>query len=267
MKSRFLLGILALAALSSCTSAYKSGQTPDDVYYSPARPGAEYVEARTDDNNSRRYRNYEESPEDAWLRMRVRNPYRWNAFDNYDFYTPYSWNTWSSPYSYNWNSYWNNYWGWNSYYNPYCSRTVVFSPKTNPVVYNNVRTFSLGGYTNNNYGNTNNIVRTKGAYRSTGSSYNNVNGGSNGSYNNSNNSNTLGNSLKKVFSNNNSGSSGGGYSNGNVYTPSSNDRPSRSYSPSSSGGSSGGSSSSGSSSSGSSGSSGGGVSRPGRGGF
>lgn len=255
MKSRFLLVILAAAALSSCTSVYKSGQTPDDVYYSPARGGEEYVEARKEDN--RRYRSYEyDDVDDRWLRMRVRNPYRWNAFDNYDFFMPNSWATWNSPYSYNWNSYWNNYWGWNSFYNPYCFRTIVVNPKSNPIVYNNVRTFSLNGYTRNNYNNTNNIVRTKGAYRSTSSGYNNNNGSG---YNNSNQG-TLGNSLRKVFSNSGS-NSGGGYTNGNTYTPSSNDRPVRSYTPSSGGGSSSGSSS------GSSGSSGGSVSRPGRGGL
>jgi hypothetical protein len=36
----------------SCTTAYKSGQTPDDVYFSPERPVDEYfrVEKRTDES-------------------------------------------------------------------------------------------------------------------------------------------------------------------------------------------------------------------------
>ena len=45
MNSKILLLALFVAALSSCTTAYKTGQTPDDVYYSPARPqGEEYVQ-------------------------------------------------------------------------------------------------------------------------------------------------------------------------------------------------------------------------------
>jgi hypothetical protein len=43
MKSSVLLLALVVAALSSCTTAYKTGQTPDDVYYSPTRPQDEYV--------------------------------------------------------------------------------------------------------------------------------------------------------------------------------------------------------------------------------
>ena len=43
MKSKILLLALIVAVLSSCTTAYKTGQTPDDVYYSPTRPQDEYV--------------------------------------------------------------------------------------------------------------------------------------------------------------------------------------------------------------------------------
>jgi hypothetical protein len=256
MKSRFLLPVIAIAALSSCSTVYKSGQTPDDVYFSPAREGAEYVDV-SNDNYNRRYRSYEyDNAEDRWLRMRVRNPYRWNAFDDYDWNMYSGWsNNWNNPYSYSWNSYWNGYWTWNSWYNPYCRNVIVVNPKTNPAAYSKVRNFSLSSYTNNNYGNVNNFNRpAKGLYRSSSA-------GSNGSYYNNSNSNSLGNSLRKVFSGNNNG---GGTTNGNVYTPSSGDRPTRSYTPSSSSSSSG-SSSSGSRSSGSS-SSGGSVSRPGRGG-
>lgn len=239
MKSRFLLPFLAAAALTSCSTAYKSGQTPDDVYYSPAKETEEYVEIRQSNNG--RYRSYEnDNVDDRWLRMRVRNPYRWNAFDDYDWNTYSTWsNNWYSPYSYSWNSYWNGYYTWNSWYNPYCRNVVILNPKTNPTAFNKVRNFSLNSYTNTNYSNVNSVSRTKGSTMRLPS-------GSSGSYNNSN-SNTLGNSLRKVFS----GSGNNTFSNGNNigYSPS-NDRSSRSYNPSSS--SSSGSSSSGSSSSGSS---------------
>ena len=71
MKSRFLLLVLAAAAISSCSTSYKSGQTPDDVYYSPAKEAAEYVEIK--ESNNSRYRGYEyDNADDRWLRMRVR---------------------------------------------------------------------------------------------------------------------------------------------------------------------------------------------------
>ena len=162
------------------------------------------------------------SRDDQWLRMRVRNPYLWNAFDNYDFYTPYSWRSnWSSPFSYNFPSYYTNLWFWNSYYNPYYTNYVVLSPKNNPIVYNHVRTFSSSGYSNTRYLNRNRTLQTfdKTSFRGSSSRYNNYNS-------------SLGNSLKKVFS---SSSNPSGNTKEYNYSPSSYDRPVRSYSPSSGG--------------------------------
>ncbi len=241
MNSRFLLLLIAVAAFTSCSTAYKSGQTPDDVYYSPGRETAEYVEVRQE--RSGRYSGYEyDNSNDRWLRMRVRNPYRWNSFDDYDWNAYNGWsNTWNNPYSYNsnWNSYWNGYWTWNSYYNPYCWNTVVVNPKTNPLAYNKVRNFSLGGYTNTNYNNSN-VVRSKTSQRVPGSGY--------GSYNNSNSN--LGSSVRRVFN------SGGGKDNGGTFSGSNSGSSSRTYNPSSSSSSSSSGSSTRSSSSGSTGSSG-----------
>jgi len=245
MKSRFLLLILVAAAFSSCSTSYKSGQTPDDVYYSPEKEGAAYVETKP---NKNRYQSYEyDEADDRWLRMRVRNPYRWNAFDDYDWNTYSSWsNNYNSPYSNNWNSYWTGYYSWNSGYNPYCRNVVIVNPKSNPAAYNKVRNFSLNSYTNTNFNNSNAAVRTKGSMRLPSS------GG--GSYNNSN-SNTLGSSLRKVFSGTGSNNT---FGNNNGSSSGSSDRSSRSYTPSSSNsGSSSGSSSPGSSSSGGGSSSGG----------
>lgn len=253
MKSQFLFVVLAAAALSSCSTAYKSGQTPDDVYFSPTREVAEYAEIRQSNNG--RYSGYQyDDADDRWLRMRVRNPYRWNAFDNYDWNMYSSWsNNYYSPYSYNWNSYWNGYWTWNSWYNPYCRNVIVVNPKTNPAAYNKVRNFSLASYSNTNYNNANTVVRNKGLMLrpTSGGGYNNSN------MTNSTNSTGLGNSLRKIFS---SGNSNSAYNNpGN--SASSNNRPTREYNPSNSNSSS----RSGSSSSSSGSSSGGSVSRPGRG--
>ena len=38
MNTKLLLIAISVAAFSGCTTLYKAGQTPDDVYYSPARP-------------------------------------------------------------------------------------------------------------------------------------------------------------------------------------------------------------------------------------
>ena len=70
MNSKILLLALSVAALSSCTTAYKTGQTPDDVYYSPARPQDEYV--RTEKQDDRRYLS-DEYYYDRYLRMKVSN--------------------------------------------------------------------------------------------------------------------------------------------------------------------------------------------------
>ena len=265
MNSRIILLGLAVAAFSSCSTAYKTGQTPDDVYYSPGREAEAYV--NVDNNDERRYRGEDRyrnndyiNPDDRWLRMRVRNRSRWSAFDDYA-YNDWRYNSWNynSYYSYSpfntyspFNNYWSNYYYWNSYYNPYGTRIIVVNPKTNPVVYNRVRNFNLNSYSNNAYNNSN-YVPSRSRTMSTG--------GPNSGYNNNNR--TLGNSVRKVFSNSNNNSSRDTY-----YSPSSSERPTRTYQPSSSSSNSSSpsrssGSSSGSSSGGSSGSSSG--SRPSRG--
>jgi hypothetical protein len=268
MNSRIILLGLAVVAFGSCSTAYKTGQTPDDVYYSPARETAAYVKVENDDD--RRYRSEDRyrsndiyrsnddyiNSDDRWLRMRVRNRYRWSAFDDYQ-WNDWRYNSWSYN-SYNsyspFNNYWNNYYSWNSYYNPYCTRVILVNPKTNPVVYNRVRDFNLNSYSNNTYSNRNSSsIRSKVMSRGT----------SNPGYNNNNS--TLGNSVRKVFSNSNSSSG----TRDTYVSPSSSDRPTRVYQPSSSSSSSSpGTRSSGASSGGSSGSSGsssGSGSRPSRG--
>ena len=39
MKRMLLGSLLTIGLLSGCSTAYQSGQTPDDVYYSPGRDG------------------------------------------------------------------------------------------------------------------------------------------------------------------------------------------------------------------------------------
>lgn len=224
MKTTILLLVIFGAVLSSCTTAYKTGQTPDDVYFSKAIPQNDNDEVRKKDKKEYTYN--DDYYNDRYLRMKVRNRYRWNDLNDW-----YNYDRFSNAYNYYYGSYNNPYNSWNYYYNPYCpsqANYIYTNPKviiTKPV--SKPHNFSLAGYTNNNYNNTNTSNKRV---------YNNSN---------NNNSNGFGKTLRTIFDRNynNNGSSGSG-SSGRSYTPSS-------------------SSSSGSSSSGSSGgSSGGSVTRP-----
>lgn len=231
MKSPLLLLAFTALLFTSCTTAYKTGQTPDDVYYSPARPQDEYKEAES--KNERKYRYDDDYYDDRYLRMKVRNRNRWSDLDNWYYYDRYS-----IGYNYYFGTFNNPFNAWNYYYNPYCCcvnnfNYVFINPKTPaapPVV---KRHFNLAGY-NNTATNNNNTGLLKTRNNTTARPvYNNTNS----------NNNSLSNKVRTIFSNDNSGSGS-----------------SRTYSPSSSGSSGG--SSRGSSSG--SGGSGGGVSRPGR---
>jgi hypothetical protein len=80
MKYAILLLVLSVVVFSSCTTAYKTGQTPDDVYYSPARPQDEYVQTEKKDDQ---YRYSDDYYEDRYLRMKVSNRYRWSDLDDW----------------------------------------------------------------------------------------------------------------------------------------------------------------------------------------
>ena len=57
MKSKFLITAFVITAIiAGCGTAYKSGQTPDDVYYSPANERSGYIEQ--DNNRYSRYSPY-----------------------------------------------------------------------------------------------------------------------------------------------------------------------------------------------------------------
>ncbi len=234
MKSVILLLFVSAALFTGCTTAYKTGQTPDDVYYSPARPQEEYVRAEKEED---RRSTYDDAYyDDRYLRMKVRNRYRWNDLNDWYYFERYGFG-----YNYYFGSFHNPYNSWNYYYNPYScccyGQTIYVNPKATaytPAV--KPRSFNLGGYTNTNYNNAN-TSSSKSRFPL------------NNSYNNSNNRNSgkgLSESIRTILSRNNDNSGGSGNS-GRTYNPSN----SSSSSSSGSSGSSGGSKS-------------GGVSRPGR---
>lgn len=226
MIAKILLIAISAAALSSCSTAYKSGQTPDDVYYSPVR----VVEERRDDNRDEA-RQQQTTADDARIRMQIRDR-RWRDL-NYDYDYDYSYNY--SPYYYSYQSSYNH----GYYYNPYyCSRPLYYPKVTNAAPVNSTpRMVNLNTYKNYSTAISNNPK--------TGTSTNWVQ--PTRQYNNSNNGGSkVGNILREVFTPNQSSSntnSSNSSSNNNTrtYTPSTTTPSSSGSSGSSSGGSSGGS--------------------------
>ncbi len=266
----------ALVVMSSCSSLYKSAQTPDDVYYSPGKPvvaaatqsgegdrsQGEYMETNARRGNRSVENGYGDASyrDDQYLRLMIASGNRSYYYDDlyynggFGMMSPWMVNNWR------WNSYmtWNmgfgspygSLWYWNNFYNPYYSS--FYSPYYYNPIYvvpgkgsgyaNYVRpsrpssSFAMGSYLNTNSNGNGNAYRP-------GRNYQN-------SFNNSNN--------RSIYNNSNRRSSGYGNADNNRMNGSSSaDRPTRSYSPSTSN-----SSSSGSRSSGSSGGGGGSISRP-----
>ncbi len=166
MKTSVILLALAAAALSSCTTAYKTGQTPDDVYYSPARPQDEYVRMEKEDD--RQYRYEEDFYEDRYLRMKVRNRYQWNDLNDWYYYE-----RWGFGHNYYYGSYYNPYNTWNYYYNPYCSHTVYVNTRFNNT-YTQPRVVNLNTYNNHTAANPKTVYNNP-KYNLPGTSNNNNN--------------------------------------------------------------------------------------------
>ena len=145
MNTKILLFAIAVAGITSCSTAYKTGQTPDDVYYSPVRTYGEDKKEETKQDN-REVANTETS-EDRRIRIGINDPRYRNWDYGYDYaYTPYK-------YGYN----------YGYYYNPYYCSYPVYYNTIKPVVVKPVstvpRTNNLGSYANTNYNNTNNTVK------------------------------------------------------------------------------------------------------------
>ncbi len=196
MKSSILLLALVVIAFSSCTTAYKTGQTPDDVYYSPARPQDEYVRAEREDE--REYKSDEYYYDDRYLRMKVSNRSRWSELNDWYYFGD------RYRYSYYNNNIWNNPWNpntyWNNYYNPYFNNYIVVNSKANYTV-NRPRTFNLNTYNNNQITNRNYTSTNTGTYSNPKINTSNNSSNSNRS------SNSRGSVLRDIFSGGNNNSS------------------------------------------------------------
>jgi hypothetical protein len=164
-----VLLILSIAFFASCSTAYKSGQTPDDTYYSKPRPEAE-VTIRKQQYQEEVVQSYD----DRQIRMAIRDQ-RWRSLDyDYDYdcrYNPYA-------YGYNYGYYYNPYYypypvytGGVKYVNPknttirstnlssYSNTVTTYTPSKG---YNTIKTVTTRTYNNGNTtNNTNNTYNTR----------------------------------------------------------------------------------------------------------
>lgn len=231
MKS-FLLPSLCALFFISCSTAYQSGQTPDDVYYSPERPAEEYVRMEKADNRQYGYDRYEyyDERDERVARMAIRNRL-FSVLDNdwydYGYYSRYRSRNVNhlsnSGYFYYWNYYYNPYFNpcvpGNYAYNPYGPGNVFFSTRQ---VYNKPRTYNLmvfdremnsvnpnlpKGYKAPNAGYRDNTDNYRGSGSNAGDYMRNIFGSGNSSGNGIKTSSPSGNTSSQGSSSNSSGSS------------------------------------------------------------
>ncbi|MDQ6844827.1 MAG: hypothetical protein M3Z92_10810 [Bacteroidota bacterium] len=168
MKIKHLLLLGLIAAFSSCSTSYRTGQTPDDVYYSPAPAQAVYVTTNNQEDKDRYAYNNTYNSEDLAIRRGISDPrYRSNltldlgyGYSPYG-YSPYGYNNtfgynngYYNPYNYNYNNsygyyapYYNNFYA-SPYYDYYYSPQVYIVSKpgiTTPIA---PRRYNLGAYSN-----------------------------------------------------------------------------------------------------------------------
>lgn len=225
MKQTNSVFLIAILVFTGCTSAYRIGQTPDDVYFSPAKYAAtsEEKEQKIKKQEREEYTSWVEDRNDAFLRMRIQNRNRWNSLDDFSYWNDSrffnncncncytnnwskfgNWNNvnfntgWNNCFSNSWNTWgWNNgnIWGWNNmrpgwgWNNP----VWVLSNYKNPAPGGYTAGSNLSAFRNRNFSNNNYTMNLK-----TNQPYNN---------NNNNNSN-LGGLLKRVFSSSGNNSNG-----------------------------------------------------------
>ncbi len=200
MNYKILLLAFFAAVFTSC-STYKAGQTPDDVYYSPARDLTAKKEVRTEPRRDR-YEEYVSSQDDQYLRRKIRDRERWSTIDDYSYWydSRYNhmdglsynrYNMWNQPYRYNtwgYNTWGYNTWGYNPWTPGYFGYGGMYSPAYPIVYYKNPRVYS--GTT----GKTNLTSFSNRAYNNQNTNSNNYNKGR------GNESNNFGSLMKRVFS-------------------------------------------------------------------
>ena len=221
MKLSLLLSVFTAILFTSCSTAYRTGQTPDDVYYSP-------VIERENNREEKRREVAQVDPEERQIRMQAYD-YRWRSLDDrYDYgsrYNPYrygyNYDYYYNPFFYNFPVYTNAFWP--AFNNPYgLNFNNSFWP--NSFIVNQrssaPRTSNLSSYNRSRQLTT---FNPKGGAASSGNTYRR--------YNNNNSDNNNRQIIRPSFDNNNNSSN----NNTRTYSPS-NSSPSNSGSSGNSGG-------------------------------
>jgi len=206
MKQLSFLTIGLVLLLSSCSTAYQAGQTPDDVYYSPgAVTGGEERVKKQKSRDDQQYQEYISSQDDAYLRRKVTNRSRWSSIDDFSYWNDCRYNFFPSTFNY-----------FNPYFSCYSCNTFIpsyggghyfgggfgFTPSlgwNNPyytLVYYGTPTYKGGGGTVS----TNNLAaaRNKSINNNNNNYYSLPKAGSN---NNNARESSFGNLIKTVFTN------------------------------------------------------------------
>lgn len=147
MKIKHMLFFALTGALGGCSTAYRSAQTPDDVYYSPAPEQSSYVSNVSDqDKNSYSYRN-----EETDIRRGIEDPVYRNSITfsmgmgyGYSPYSLFPYNSFNNPF-YGYDPYGYSPYGYNPYgYSPYGLKGM-YDPY-NSFSYNDLGFYSPYGY-------------------------------------------------------------------------------------------------------------------------
>lgn len=86
MKTKILPAIVTAIIFSSCSSAYKATQTPDDLYYSPAKEVTVSTETKREKKKEEIIREEDyTSYNDRFIRMKIANR-RWSSLDDYAYW-------------------------------------------------------------------------------------------------------------------------------------------------------------------------------------
>ena len=141
MKPLSLLGLGLVVLLSSCSTAYQSAQTPDDVYYSPGATVERAERVRNSrSRDEQQYQEYISSQDDAYLRRKVANRSRWSSIDDFSYWNDCRYTFYPSTYN---------------YFNPYfsCFNCISYNPFLGGHYFGTGFTGSIGHYPSLGWGN------------------------------------------------------------------------------------------------------------------
>ena len=186
MQKLLFLSLITASLLTGCSSAYQTGQTPDDLYYSPGKEQTASA-VRRQNEDEERYQQNVSTIDDRYLRMKVANRNQWSnlddfsywndmrfnfspGFNNFGFNNFQSWNmhpNFNSPWNIGWNTGWNfgmginpwNSWGFGGWGNPRGWNNPMYTL----IAYSNPKAITptytagsnLAGYRNRNFNNFN----------------------------------------------------------------------------------------------------------------